>query len=235
MKRDLARDAEGWITEYDGVPVIRFSQIPKLSKTEAKRAPLKYAINIKGCNGSGKSTVLIAMIEEEKDRMKYVVCSPEDKKPVATYLPEWDTVIIGTYLTACGGCDSLGNTDVVKFVLSRLWKTDSHILFEGVIVGDIKSTFYELMKAFREVHQRRISFCFMGTKLSECLARIQKRNGGKPINEELVRQKYKNSVTHLQYYIGQADVGVQVLNTEGTKREVMNRFTALYPELGLPF
>lgn len=230
MKRSVSRDQDGWIVEYDSMPVWRLSS---LKAAKGPRAPL-YAINLKGCNGSGKSTVPIRMIKKDKQTV-LLVMSPEDKKPVATYCPQYGVVILGTYLTACGGCDSLGNTQVVKELLKRLWKKDVHILYEGVIVGDIKSTFYELMLEFRNIHARDVSFCFMGTKLEDCLRRIQIRNGGKEIKTDLVASKYRNSVTHLKFYLEQGDVDCKVLKTHGTMQDVFNRFMAMYPKLGPAF
>lgn len=229
-RRSIERDADGWITRYGDLPVQRLSTV-KMAK--GPRAPL-YAINLKGCNGAGKSTIPIRMIAADKQTV-LLTMSPEDKKPVATYCPQYQCVILGTYLTACGGCDSLGNTQVVKELLKRLWKKDVHIIFEGVIVGDIKTTFYELLQGFRKVHARDVSFCFMGTAVSECLLRIQRRNGGKEINETLVKQKYRNSVTHLKFYLSQGDVDCKVLKTTGPPQDVFKRFLAMYPSIGPVF
>jgi predicted ABC-type ATPase len=230
MRRAITRDSDGYIDSYDGHPVWRLSA---LKAAKGPRAPL-YVINLKGCNGSGKSTVPIRMIKGDEQTV-LITMSVDDKKPVATFCPQFQVVILGTYLTACGGCDSLGNTQVVKELLKKLWKKDVHILYEGVIVGDIKSTFYEVMIGFRNVHPRDVHFCFMGTKLEECLRRIQKRNGGKDINTDLVQQKYKNSVGHLKYYVAQGDVGVEVLKTHGTMQDVFKRFCAMFPRLGPAF
>lgn len=224
MKRDIQRDTEGWITEWDGVEVRRISSIPF-----AQNLPPMSCINLKGCNGSGKSTIPMWFIRDNP--YVYLTLSPADKKPVATLLPLINLVILGTYVTACGGCDSLSDTQVVKELLKQLWKRKCHIMYEGVIVGDIKSTFYDLMVAFRGVYDRNISFCFMGTKFSECLRRIQVRNGGKPIKEDLVKSKYKNSITHLKYYLSQGNVECRVLDTAGSVSEVAQRFLELYPVL----
>lgn len=225
--RQVKRDAEGWLIEFDGVPVERIARLCPVNPT---RNPPPVCVNLKGCNGSGKSTVPIYMLHAETDTV-YLTLAKEDKAPVATYCRSFDTVILGLYLTACGGCDYLGNTQIVKLLLSRLWKKDVHILFEGVIVGDIKSTFYEIMTGFNTVYKRNLSFCFMGTKYSECLRRIQRRNGGKPINEEMVKAKYKNSATHLRYYLSQGDIHCTVLNTDCTKQESFERFLELYTQL----
>jgi predicted ABC-type ATPase len=245
--RQAIRDGQGWLVEYDGVRVERVSTLPDNTPQVMDVAipgrhihhefqDRKMCVNIKGTNGSGKSTIPIYMIKHDND-VVYLVTKSTDRKPVATYCKGFDTVILGAYLagTNCGGCDYLTDTQQAKFVLSRLWKKDVHILYEGVIVGDIKSTFYEVMLAFNQIHERDLSFCFMGTRFKECLKRIQRRNGGKPIKEELVRSKYKNATTHLRYYLEQGKVPCTVLDTNCSRQEAFNRFLGMYPSLNPVF
>lgn len=223
------RDAEGWIIEYRGLKVLR---VRDLRKTPPGAQP-HVIMNLKGCNGSGKSTIPQMMIELDENVM-LLTLNKEDPLPIATLCGSFDTIIIGRYFTACGGCDTLIPSQV-QTIIKKLWLKDHNILFEGVIVGDIKSTFYELMKACREVAPREVHFCFMGTKLKECLKRIQRRNGGKEINTEQVRQKYRNSVKHLQYYLEQGDVNCWVLPTDGSKTRVWERFLSHYQVFYPPF
>lgn len=230
MKHTTHFDDDGWLTRYDDKPVMQLSVLPKF---DLLRKPVsRLCINLKGCNGSGKSTVPMELLASAKTSL-YIAAEKGDKKPCGVYVPELRTVIIGLYSPEvnCGGCDALGDTQIVKRLLIKLWKRDVHIIFEGVIVGDIRSTFHELMLKFNEVHKRQTSFCFMGTKLKTCFRRIQSRNGGKPINEELVRQKYRNSCVQLKWYLEQGTVDCKVLNTTGSKREVFDRFMGMYPRL----
>jgi len=224
MRRSSSRDSEGWLQQYDLRKVKRIQDLDKASTYH------RLAINLKGTNGSGKSTVPMQMIDNDQS-WTFLTMSKNDVKPVGVYCRKFNTALIGTYLTNCGGCDSLGNTQVVKDVLKHLWRKDVHILYEGVIVGDIRETFYRIMLEFRAIHTRELSFCFMGTKFKECLRRIQSRNGGKSINEEMVRQKYQNSAKHLQHYLDEGLVPCTVLDTTGSKQEVFQKFLELYPEL----
>jgi len=215
---------DDWLVKYDGQPVVRWKMLPRST------AAVRTCIHLKGCNGSGKSTIPMQLLRLSKNR-EYFAARPNTTKPCGVYCPELNLAIVGIYPegTNCGGCDAVGDTQSVKTILAALWRRDCHIMFEGVIVGDIKSTFYELMKAFNAVNRRELSICFMGTPLKECLRRIQERNGGKPINETLVEQKYRNSLGHLKYYLDQGDIDVKVLNTSGTKVEVLRKFCELYP------
>lgn len=230
-RRSALRSDDGWLYQYEGRPVWKLSDLKKARKTDK---PM-YAINLKGCNGSGKSTVPIRMIDQDKGYV-YLTTKVDDKKPVATILPTFGVVLFGLYLegTNCGGCDALPDTKKVQELLKDLWPKGLHIIFEGVIVGDIYSTFKDLMLAFNEVWPRDISFCFMGTRYKECLRRIQGRNGGKPINEELVKAKYRNSLKHITGYTEEG-IDCRVLDTSGNISQVVARFMGLYPDLGPPF
>ena len=223
------RNEKGWITAYRGMPVWRSKQL-----TTSLPKATRLIINLKGCNGSGKSTIPQMMIESEGENAVLITISKEDKLPVATFCPTYNTVILGRYFTACGGCDTLIPSQVQE-IIKKLWLKDVHILFEGVIVGDIKSTFYNLMRECREVSPRIVEFCFMGTPFKTCLKRVSLRNGGKPVKVEQIRQKYRNAVSHLKYYLSQGDVGVWVLPTQGSRLAVFNRFLQHYPMLYPPF
>lgn len=222
------RDAEGWITEYRGMQVLRVRDLKK-----TPRGNEHVIINLKGCNGSGKSTIPQMMIELD-EHVRLLTISKDDKLPVATLCLTFNTIIIGRYFTACGGCDTLIPSQVQQ-IIQKLWLRDYNIIFEGVIVGDIKSTFYALMKECRDLAPRQVHFCFMGTPFKKCLERIQKRNGGKEINTEMVRQKYRNSVKHLAYYLEQGDVDCWVLPTDGSKTRVYDRFIQHYQVFYPPF
>lgn len=230
-KHETLRDPNGWLAYYDRDPVLPFSVLPKSDSSSPKR----HVVNLKGCNGSGKSTIPMQLLARSKQAL-YLTASKDDKRPVGVYVPQLRVVILGLYSPGvnCGGCDALGNTQIVKELLKLLWKKDVHIMYEGVIVGDIRSTFYELMIAFNTVHERIPSFCFMNTPLKTCLERIQKRNGGKVINEDLVRQKYRNSCVQFKYYLEAGDIDVKLLNTTGSKDAVYERFLGLYPDLRTP-
>ena len=222
MKREMLRNSKGWLVSYDGRQVIPADLLPE----NTERPGYHYCINLKGCNGSGKSTVVFEMLRT--GNWVYITTEAHQKKPIAIYSRKYNTVILGTYMSQCGGCDTLSNTKVVAELLKLFWDKDVNVLYEGVIVGDIKSTFYELMKELRERYYRHVSFCFMGTTIRECLARVQKRNGGKEVNENLIRGKYATSIRQLKWYLEQGDVECTVLDTKHPKNVVFRKFLELY-------
>lgn len=152
----------------------------------------KYLINIRGCNGSGKSTIPLSMMDDVK---KYTVekTYKGKKRIVATVFPTYSWVALGSYHNKCGGLDGYVDTDMIKKGLWYALKQypEYHILMEGVIPSTVYSTYETL---FRQVQQkypeRTVVVVNLLPPLEECLKRIQNRNGGKPIKEDLVSSKW---------------------------------------------
>lgn len=94
-------------------------------------------INIKGCSGSGKSTIVRRIMEQydtvvhinTKDRKRPIAykCTNPDKSK--------DLYVLGHYETACGGCDTIKKMDDV-FQLIRDYSDGgkNNVLFEGLLL-----------------------------------------------------------------------------------------------------
>lgn len=152
----------------------------------------RLLINVRGCNGSGKSTIVLSMMSDQK---AYVVEKPykgKDRK-ILTVFPSWGFVALGSYHNKCGGLDGYVDTDMVK---KGLWYAlkhypEYHIIMEGVLPSTVYSTYLDLFKQVEEKYpERQIIVVSLLPPLKECLKRIQKRNGGKPIKEDLVAGKW---------------------------------------------
>lgn len=160
---------------------------------------MKFLINIRGCNGSGKSTIPLSMMD---DPDMYVVEKPYKGKSrkLLTVFPTYHWIALGSYHNKCGGLDGYVDTDMVKkgFWYALKKYPDFNIIMEGVIPSTVYTTYEKL---FLEAQERYPERCFIVLNLlppvEECLKRIQQRNGGKPIKDELVRSKwstvYKNA------------------------------------------
>lgn len=153
---------------------------------------MKYLINIRGCNGSGKSTIPLSMM---KDPEMYVVEKPYHgrQRKLLTVFPSYGWIALGSYHNKCGGLDGFVDTNMVK---KAFWYTLKHypeynIIMEGVIPSTVYSTYEQLFSLAQEEYpDRKIIVLNLLPPVEECLRRIQQRNGGKPINEELVRSKW---------------------------------------------
>lgn len=154
----------------------------------------KLIVNIRGCNGSGKSTIPIGMLDDpyKKTIYKYI---PGRKSPlgIATVFPSYGWVALGTYFNKTGGMDCLPNNKVIQkafwYVLKKYPEYD--ILMEGIIASTISSTYINLFKEAEEKYpKRKVVVLSFNTPVDVCLKRIYKRNGGKPIKEDAVIQKW---------------------------------------------
>lgn len=153
----------------------------------------KYLVNIRGCNGSGKSTIPISMMN---DPDMYVVEKPYKGKPrkVATVFPTYGWVALGSYHNKCGGLDGYVDTDMIKKGLWYALKKfpQYHILMEGVIPSTVYSTYEKLFLEVQDRYpERTVIVLNLLPPVKDCLKRIQLRNGGKPIKEDLVVSKWQ--------------------------------------------
>lgn len=129
------------------------------------------------------------------DPNRYTVEKPYKGKmrKVCTVFPDYGWVALGSYHNKCGGLDGYPDTEMVK---KGLWYTlkhfpDYHIIMEGILPSTVYSTYEELFHRVQESYpQRTVIVLNLMPPLQECLRRIQSRNGGKPIKEDLVASKW---------------------------------------------
>jgi hypothetical protein len=147
-------------------------------------------INIRGTNGSGKSTVV---------REVMASCSPAVpifgllglKIPEAYALrraPNW--YVIGPYVTPTGGCDVVGSTDKVLVLLEKYLRRGS-LVFEGAMLSDHIGTVGTWLEA-----QSDVVVAYMTTPLDECVRRVvarrqQSGNNGSFNPEKTLRPRQK--------------------------------------------
>lgn len=131
-----------------------------------------------------------------EDPQMYVVRKPYQgrEKNILTVFPSFGWVVLGTYQNKTGGLDCFPNTELTK---KAFWYALNHfpnynILLEGVIASTVFSTYADLFLAAQEKYPQD-DFCIvlLTPPLETCLKRIQKRNGGKPIKEDLVAKKWQ--------------------------------------------
>lgn len=177
----------------------------------------------------------------------YITGAVEDKKPIATYLPNYDVLLVGTYLPGrnCGGCDSVPGPQAVYAILRQLWSKRPDIIFEGVIIGDNKIQTYNAVKQMQQDYDsvgvagdplgRQLHFVLVDTPLNVCLERIKQRNAGKSFNPRLVDKKFRAQVRYWNFLTGPEATGIttHVLRTEGTRGEVLELFLRTF-DLEIP-
>ena len=175
-------------------------------------------INIRGCNGSGKSTIPLMM-----HSCKSIILTMEGKD-VATFFPDYKIIAIGTYRNKTGGLDTFGTNEMTEKVLNMLCTTGCNIIAEGVISSTIKSTYATLFSNIQSVHGYTSHIMLLLPPVEVCLQRIQQRNGGKEIDEELVKSKWRTVERQYEFF---KDAGFNVWKSDNSviaKAETLDWF-----------
>lgn len=149
-------------------------------------------VNIRGANGSGKSTaarffippnavsVDLAPYKTPKGTPRTVVGQLDEAHSVAT---------VGSYATACGGLDQVPNFDLMRLSITMASAQANHVIAEGVLASTVYSSWAQYASQMKRDCYIDFVFAYLRVPLAECLRRIQIRNGGKPIKEHLVAHK----------------------------------------------
>lgn len=148
----------------------------------------KFLINIRGTNGTGKSTVPLTMVFSDPD----VYCVSRNGKDILTVLPKFKTVALGKYYIKTGGCDSgeLHEKTFAAALLKLLWESDWNILMEGMTVSSSfwwAGTFQERID--NQVKPREVLVMNLSMSAEKIEERIKIRNGGKDINMKTAMSK----------------------------------------------
>lgn len=184
-----------------------------------------YALNVRGTNGCGKTSLVRNLIESDSGAEEIFVNGL--KKPAFVYTPKHNVLVVGSYRNKCGGCDTLVKEQIVKLV-TLAWITTANIVFEGVLVSDSKLPYWHLMRDLSANIQRRTyGFVYLELPVETCLSRIYARNGGKEIKENLVVDKWNNARKYREFHQQQEDLQVFVLDAGLPKQEVYDNFLSV--------
>lgn len=170
-------------------------------------------VQIKGANGSGKTTIakqLIACSERVLVRLN------KQGKPYATILPDLGWIVIGHYnpSSKMGGCDNMPDIASIKFAIRHclaLYPNYYAMLFEGMMISTIKSTFYEYLLGLEKKNGIEPLFVILDTITDSCLKRISGRGTMKPnLKVENIASKVesikRHALTYDQKYVRWMDV-----------------------------
>lgn len=182
----------------------------------------RVLVNIRGCNGSGKSTIPMSMMD---DHDMYIVEKSVDgkKKKILTVFPTYKWIALGSYLNKTGGMDTLPNKALKQKILWYALKEypEYDVLMEGVIDSTVRGAYIDL---FNEVKQRypdrTVIVASFVPPVDVCIDRVYERNGGKPIKEDAVIQKHKIVDRNVDKFKEAGFISLR-LDTSKVKREDM--------------
>lgn len=197
-----------------------------LTGVEVNTTPL--LVNIRGTNGSGKSTIPISM---KDDPDMYEVTRPYQGKPkkILTVFPTYKWVALGDYNNPTGGLDKFPNKAFTEKVLYYALKKfpEYNILMEGILAATTYSTYADLFRRVQESYGIQPVVYYLMPPVETCIERIKKRNGGKEFKENLVRDKYRMMERGIEKFKNAGEFPVVVVdNSNVDKTLVRDQFFA---------
>lgn len=185
-------------------------------------------VNIRGCNGSGKSTIPMSMMgfDPNFEVIKLGVSKTgRPCNPALTVFHKLKWVALGTYFNKTGGMDTYSTNADTEMALNYALEhyPEYDIVMEGVIASTIKSTYAKLFTNLEEQGHQVLIMNFL-PPLRECLHRIQQRNGGKPIKEDLVASKRRSVESGVEYFRNTGLTSIKVDTSRCTKENMLRNF-----------
>jgi hypothetical protein len=146
-------------------------------------------INVRGCNGSGKSTIVRKLLVLGKPKQIFGVCGPTRPEAYRLELPniERPIYVLGSYVVGVGGCDRIGSADQVKDLVLK-YQPQGHVLFEGLII----SCYYGKLCEALEPFGKEVVVIFLDTPFEVCIDRLHARQAAQGVakGEKNVRHHY---------------------------------------------
>lgn len=152
----------------------------------------RVLVNIRGCNGAGKSTIPLSMLDDPELSESYIYSSDAKRIATITVFPTYGWVALGKYSNKCGGLDTIKDIATVEraleYALIRYPKYD--LIMEGILCSTTYSSYADMYRKAEKKYSVQPIILSLMPPVEVCLARIQERNGGKPIKENLVADKW---------------------------------------------
>lgn len=145
-------------------------------------------LNIRGTGGSGKSTLVreIIVALHPPPYHQPGLLADQDGKTIGYQLDQ-NIRVLGKYPPTGGGADSIGTIEEVE-ALVRAWAELGHVIFEGYVVSDLYGRW-----ATVAAQLDGFIWAFLDTPEDVSHDRILQRNGGKSINRDRHRQRWKQA------------------------------------------
>lgn len=136
--------------------------------------------NIRGTNGSGKSTIAESFIKKGAEEVDLVIYEaptkrkPENRKIVKGYLSQWADIgsvcVVGPYTNKIGGMDRIKTFALQRDAIRAATKLADTVICEGVLASTVYSSWADFFEEMEDV-----VVLYLDTPLETCYERIKQR------------------------------------------------------------
>ena len=187
----------------------------------------RMLVNIRGCNGAGKSTIPMSMMDDPDMFVQELLGSDGKKISALTVFPSYGWVALGTYFNKTGGLDTLKNNEITRMTLYAALDLfpEYDILMEGIMASTIRSTYIDLFHEIEDTYKGlKVLIISLLPPVEIALSRVYKRNGGKPIKEDAVRGKWETVERNVKYFGDAGFDSIKVNSAKVKKSQMLSAF-----------
>ena len=189
---------------------------------------MRALVNIRGCNGAGKSTIPMSMMDDPEMYVHEIMGSDGKRISAITVFPTYGWVALGTYFNKTGGMDTLRNNETTRMTLYAALDgfPEYNVLMEGIMASTIRSTYIDLFHEVQEYYGDDLTIMIISLlpPVEVAISRVYSRNGGKPIQEEAVRGKWETVARNVSAFADAGFTSVKVNSAKVSKDKMLSAF-----------
>jgi hypothetical protein len=184
-------------------------------------------INVRGTNGSGKSTAVRYLLDTYGNTNKIEQEGwRKTSASVVGYRLPGNLIIAGRYeYFQMGGLDGFKYAKMWEELLPALAAEADHLVFESILISGNVGRGKALAAQFP------CTFAFMDTTADECIRRIYARNGGAEFKEKLVRDTHGRMQVIKRNFTAQGELVTEI--HDGPGLEALLRQNGWNPSTGV--
>ena len=189
---------------------------------------MRTLVNIRGCNGAGKSTIPMSMMDDPEMYVHEIRGSDGKRMSAITVFPTYGWVALGTYFNKTGGMDTLRDNWTTRMTLYAALDgfPEYNVLMEGIMASTIRSTYIELFQEVQDYYGDDLTVMILSLlpPVEVAISRVYSRNGGKPINEEAVRSKWETVARNVVAFGEAGFTSLKVNSAKVPKEKMLSAF-----------
>ena len=188
---------------------------------------MRVLANLRGCNGAGKSTIPMSMMDDPAMYVHEIRGSDGKRMSAITVFPTYGWVALGTYFNKTGGMDTLRDNWTTRMTLYAALDgfPEYNVLMEGIMASTIRSTYIDLFHEVEEYYDDlKVLVISLLPPVEVAISRVYSRNGGKPIQENAVRGKWETVARNVSAFREAGFTSVRVDSSKVPKDKMLKAF-----------